>query len=151
VAKDLIDDRVAAELGTLTTGDTDDQKTAKLTTGVLFRLYYDANAAKSGNPIAVATFSAHSLGLAVDIATSAGSEHFLEMTTHPMSNVFGMRAAQAHKRMLLRVEEFGWYPYGNEPWHWEYNPPGFRDRFRAIVDPPKATAKPAAAVTHESH
>jgi hypothetical protein len=23
-------------------------------------------------------------------------------------------------------EEFGWYPYQNEPWHWEFNPPGFR-------------------------
>jgi hypothetical protein len=32
---------------------------------------------------------------------------------------------------VLRGEEFDWYPYQNEPWHWEYNPPGFREIFWA--------------------
>ena len=36
-----------------------------------------------------------------------------------------------HKWLLLRGEGFGWYPYQNEPWHWEYNPPGFREIFWA--------------------
>jgi hypothetical protein len=93
--------------------------------------------------MAVAAFSSHSLGLAVDLQMSAGTQHFQEMTTRPMSNVAGMRAAPAHKWMVLRAEEFGWFPYGNEPWHWEYNPPGFRDRFRAIVDPQPAAAAAA--------
>jgi hypothetical protein len=93
-----------------------------------------ANAAQSGNPMAVASFSSHSLGLAVDLNMSvAGGQQFQEATTRPMSNVAGMRASPVYKWMLLRGAEFGWFPYGNEPWHWEYNPDGFRARFRALV------------------
>ena len=99
-----------------------------------------ANAKASGNANAVAAFSSHSLGLAVDIAMSGGGQHFEEITTRPMSNVAGMRSAEAHKWMVLRGEKFGWYPYGNEPWHWEYNPPGFRDRFRKALEPVPAAA-----------
>jgi hypothetical protein len=47
--------------------------------------------------------------------------------------------------MLLRGAEFGWFPFGHEPWHWEYNPDGFRDRFRALVMEAPA---PAAPSTH---
>jgi LAS superfamily LD-carboxypeptidase LdcB len=103
-----------------------------------------ANAAASGNRMAVAAFSSHSLGLAVDIAMSGGGQHFTEMTTRPMSNVAAMRSSAAHKWMVLRAERFGWFPYGHEPWHWEYNPPGFRDRFLAIVDPPAQAPAPRA-------
>ncbi len=104
-----------------------------------------ANAATSGNPMAVASFSSHSLGLAVDLAMSAGTQRFQETTTRPMSNVAGMRASPVYKWMLLRGAEFGWFPYGHEPWHWEYNPDGFRARFRAlVVDAPA----PAAAAAH---
>src|SRR6478672_6366042 len=42
--------------------------------------------------------------------------------------------------MVLRGERFGWYPYGHEPWHWEYNPLGFRERFRSALEPPAATS-----------
>jgi D-alanyl-D-alanine dipeptidase len=105
----------------------------------------EANAAASGNPQAVAKFSSHTLGLAVDLQMSTATQRFLETTTHPMSNVAGMRAAEAHKWMVMRGAKFGWFPFGNEPWHWEYNPPGFRDRFRQVVDPPKA---PAGAATN---
>ena len=94
-----------------------------------------ANAAASGNAMAVAAFSSHSLGLAIDIAMSGGGQHFQETTTRPMSNVAGMRSSEAHKWMVLRAEKFGWYPYGNEPWHWEYNPPGLRDRYRKALEP----------------
>jgi hypothetical protein len=94
-----------------------------------------ANAAASGNAMAVAAFSSHSLGLAIDIAMSGGGQHFQETTTRPMSNVAGMRSSEAHKWMVLRAEKFGWYPYGHEPWHWEYNPPGLRDRYRKALEP----------------
>jgi hypothetical protein len=100
-----------------------------------------ANAATSGNPMAVASFSSHSLGLAVDLAMSVGTQRFQETTTRPMSNVAGMRASPVYKWMLLRGAEFGWFPYGHEPWHWEYNPDGFRARFRAlVVDAPAPAA-----------
>ena len=64
-----------------------------------------------------------------------------------MAEVVRMRESPVHKWLLLRGEEFGWYPYQNEPWHWEYNPPGFREIYwadfpggaperEAIVDEP---------------
>jgi hypothetical protein len=109
-----------------------------------------ANAAKAGNPAAVAAFSSHSLGLAVDVKMSGGSQHFAEITTHPMSNVFAMRSSPVHKWLVFRGVWWGWYPYGNEPWHWEYNPPGFRDRYRAAVIPTKAPAAPAASASNAS-
>jgi D-alanyl-D-alanine dipeptidase len=103
----------------------------------------EANAKKAGNRDAVASFSSHSLGLAMDLEMSAGSQHFLETTTKPMQNVADMRSAPAHKWMMMRGEEYGWYPFGHEPWHWEYNPPGLRERFFIGAPPgvnPAATA-----------
>jgi hypothetical protein len=89
------------------------------------------NAARAGNPNAVASFSAHSLGLAIDFKMSHGDLKFDETTTRPMAEVVRMRESPVHKWLLLRGEEFGWYPYQNEPWHWEYNPPGFREIYWA--------------------
>ena len=84
------------------------------------------NAARSGNPNAVASFSSHSLGLAIDFKMSHGDLKLDETTTRPMAEVVRMRESPMHKWLVLRGVEFGWYPYQNEPWHWEYNPPGFR-------------------------
>jgi hypothetical protein len=89
------------------------------------------NAARAANPNAVASFSSHSLGLAVDFQLSHGELKLDEATTRPMSEVVRMRESPVHKWLLLRGEEFGWYPYQNEPWHWEYNPPGFREIYWA--------------------
>jgi hypothetical protein len=91
-----------------------------------------ANAARSGNPNAVASFSAHSLGLAIDFEMSHRDEFEVkETSTRPMSELVRMRESPVHKWLLLRGEEFGWYPYQNEPWHWEYNPSGFREIYWA--------------------
>lgn len=90
------------------------------------------NAARSGNPNAVASFSSHSLGLAIDFKMSHREEFTIkEASTQPMAEVVRMRESPVHKWLLLRGEEFGWYPYQNEPWHWEYNPPGFRELYWA--------------------
>jgi hypothetical protein len=87
-----------------------------------------ANAARAGNPNAVASFSSHSLGLAIDFKLShREAVNVSETVTRPMAEVVRMRESPVHKWLLLRGEEFGWYPYQNEPWHWEYNPPGFRE------------------------
>ncbi len=88
-----------------------------------------ANAARANNPAAVASFSAHSLGLAADFQMSHGGLEFSEITTRPMAEVVRMRESPVHKWLFLRGDDFGWYPYQNEPWHWEYNPPGFRPLF----------------------
>ena len=85
-----------------------------------------------GNPNAVASFSSHSLGLAIDFKMSHREDFKVtEAATRPMSEIVRMRESPVHKWLLLRGEEFGWYPYQNEPWHWEYNPPGFREIFWA--------------------
>ncbi len=117
-----------------------------------------ANAAKAGNPEAVASFSSHSLGLAADLEMWGGKNEKGEMSTAVMEKVVDMRATAAHKWMVFRGEEFGWYPYGNEPWHWEYNPPGLKDHYftapaasphaaatKVKAAPAKVKAAPAAA------
>ena len=104
-------------------------------------------AAAAGNPAAVASFSSHSLGLAVDLRMSlsyqdaGGSQQnlrFTETTTTPMQNVVDMRESPVHKWIFLHGAEYGWFPYQNEPWHWEYNPVGFRATFNNNMNPPPA-------------
>jgi D-alanyl-D-alanine carboxypeptidase-like protein len=103
-----------------------------------------ANAASAGNPNAVASFSSHTLGLAVDLNMSHSGLSFIETGTTPFRNLVGMYKSPVHKWMFLRGEAYGWFPYRREPWHWEYNPPGFRERLRQrSVDPPTPTTRPA--------
>ena len=108
-----------------------------------------ANAAKAGNRNAVAKFSAHTLGLAVDLNMSHGNLRFLETTTKPFQNVVDMYKSPVHKWMFLRAQKYGWYPFQFEPWHWEYNPPGFKARYLSAAPPtppsaPTSTPRPAA-------
>ena len=118
-----------------------------------------ANAARVGNSFAVASFSSHSQGLAIDVvlprptpgsapapgsqsgstntrATSGSAEETsgggrFKLTTRPMADVVDMRRSPVHKWLHLHAHRFGWYPFQHEPWHWEYNPPAFRDVFFA--------------------
>ncbi len=88
-------------------------------------------AASNSNPEAVAQgTSTHNYGLAIDLAMSPGAgREFEEITTRPFTNVIGMRSSPVYKWMFFFGAEHGWYPYHNEPWHWEYNPEGLADRF----------------------
>lgn len=88
----------------------------------------EAGAARAGNPYAVASFSSHSLGLAIDFAMPH-HELDLRVSTRPMANVVRMRESPVHKWLFLYGPDHGWYPFTHEPWHWEYNPPGFRETF----------------------
>ena len=90
-----------------------------------------ASAKKSGNPFAVASFSSHNLGLAVDFKMSQGDQKFSETTTRPMTNIVNMMQSSPHKWLYQNGATYGWYPWNNEPWHWEYNPPDFRIKFYA--------------------
>jgi len=91
-----------------------------------------ANAARAGNRFAVASFSSHSLGLAIDFALpKADSDEIYRLTTSPMSEVVEMRKSPTHKWLHIYGYKHGWFPFQHEPWHWEYNPPGFRDVFWA--------------------
>jgi hypothetical protein len=40
-------------------------------------------------------------------------------------------AMDLNLRLFMRGASFGFYQYRNEPWHWEYNPEGFRQTFWA--------------------
>jgi hypothetical protein len=92
-------------------------------------------AAKSGNRSAIADFSSHNIGVAIDFRMSHGKQHFKELRTTPMQKVVDMRESPVHKWLFLKGAAFGWYPYHNEPWHWEYNPPGFQQKFREGLPP----------------
>lgn len=90
------------------------------------------NAERVGNSNAVASFSAHSLGLAIDFALPRpdGDGNY-RLTTRPFSEVVEMRKSPTHKWLHLYAHNYGWFPFQLEPWHWEFNPVGFRDVFWA--------------------
>lgn len=108
-----------------------------------------AASANQPNPAAVARkASAHMYGLAIDLRMGVPGLPVKEINTRvdrataakagtaaKMGNLVRMYRSPVYKWMSLRAREFGWYPYRNEPWHWEYNPPGFKARFEG-----KATA-----------
>ena len=54
-------------------------------------------------------------------------------TEAKMGNLVRMYRSPVYKWLSLRAREFGWYPYRNEPWHWEYNPPGLKARFEGTA------------------
>jgi uncharacterized protein YcbK (DUF882 family) len=103
-------------------------------------------ASKGQNSFAIASYSSHNLGLAMDLQLSAGKQQYLETTTRPMQNIVDMHESPAHKWMFLHGKDYGWYPWHYEPWHWEYNPDGFRDKLQEDykqwqVDNPPAPKK----------
>ena len=71
--------------------------------------------------------SSHNYGAAIDIKLSVPGAKYLEATTL-MNNVNKMRNSPIYKWMVLNAHEYGWYPWNDEPWHWEYNPEGFAKR-----------------------
>jgi hypothetical protein len=94
------------------------------------------------NPLAVAAGrSAHMYGLAIDLRLSVPGVSVSEADTwtcdkkthvcEHMANVVRMYRSPVYKWMALHGREFGWFPYRREPWHWEYNPPGFAQRFES--------------------
>ncbi|MGH2777781.1 MAG: D-alanyl-D-alanine carboxypeptidase family protein [Actinomycetota bacterium] len=92
----------------------------------------EASAKLRDNPKAVASFSSHSLGLAIDlnlwVKEMGASKGGLSTA---MTNVSRMLGAPAYKWMFMRGAQFGFYQYRMEPWHWEYNPPDFSEKFWA--------------------
>jgi LAS superfamily LD-carboxypeptidase LdcB len=88
------------------------------------------------NPKAAAgSISAHMYGLAVDLRMSVPGLSADVNTRSPekMARLVRMYRSPVYKWMALRGREFGWYPYRREPWHWEYNPPGFKERFEGAA------------------
>jgi hypothetical protein len=90
-----------------------------------------AGAARSGNSKAVASYSSHSMGLAVDLNLWVKGLGKRGGVSTDMTNIVKLLSTPGYKWMYDRGAEFGWYQYRNEPWHWEYNPPGFAATFWA--------------------
>lgn len=59
--------------------------------------------------------SAHQSGRALDLDLDGG--------TIGSGGVSRMRKSAAYAWLIANAGRFGFYPYGAEPWHWEYNPP----------------------------
>jgi D-alanyl-D-alanine dipeptidase len=94
----------------------------------------EKSAAKSGNAKAVASFSSHSLGLAMDLVLwvpemAQTGKKWTESSTKKFPNVVRMLSSPAYKWLYMNGASYGFYQYRNEPWHWEYNPPGFQEKF----------------------
>jgi hypothetical protein len=85
------------------------------------------------NPLAAAAgVSPHMYGLAVDLQLGVRGLPIAEAntrTSEKMANVVRMYRSPNYKWLVLNASRFGWFPYRREPWHWEYNPPGFAARF----------------------
>ncbi|MFN0109458.1 MAG: D-alanyl-D-alanine carboxypeptidase family protein [Blastocatellia bacterium] len=69
--------------------------------------------------------SAHQTGRAID---------FYLGIPNGRRNVARLRQTPAYKWMVANAHRFGFYPYKDEPWHWEYNPSaaGQSEMFYAI-------------------
>lgn len=76
--------------------------------------------------------SAHTYGLAVDLHLSVPGLA-LTNTTKSMAKLVALYRSPIYKWLALHAREFGFFPYRREPWHWEYNPPGFKERFEAAI------------------
>jgi LAS superfamily LD-carboxypeptidase LdcB len=58
--------------------------------------------------------SAHQSGRAIDFYLGGKNSS---------KNVAYLRTLPAYRWLADHAQGFGFYPYANEPWHWEYNPP----------------------------
>ena len=58
--------------------------------------------------------SAHQTGRAIDFHLGGPNSS---------DRVAQLRTLPAYQWLVRNAARFGFYPYANEPWHWEYNPP----------------------------
>ena len=91
----------------------------------------EASAKKRDNPKAVAKYSSHSLGLAMDMSLRTKAMGKKKTVSTAMTNVIDLLRSPGYKWLFMRGAEFGFYQFRMEPWHWEYNPKGFADTFWA--------------------
>jgi len=89
------------------------------------------------NPNAVAPgISAHNYGLAIDLNMRVPGLSLVNVSTRArdkMANMVRMYRSPIYKWLALNGSRFGWFPYKREPWHWEYNPPGLKERFEGAA------------------
>lgn len=104
-------DGLAAPLLEIVSGFRDPKRQEQLWQQALNR-YGSARAARRW--VAPPGHSVHQTGRALDLwlGVALGSK-----------NVIRQRTTRAYQWMVQNAVHFGFYPYLQEPWHWEYNPP----------------------------
>ena len=78
--------------------------------------------------------NSHNFGLAIDFNLNQDDwplPNPLEVSSAPFKNIINMMQSPVYKWLYLNAKTYHWYPYVYEPWHWEFNPPGFRNDFFA--------------------
>lgn len=91
--------------------------------------------AKGGNAKATGSWSVHTFGLAIDLYLNTSKKKVgKETSTTSMKDVVKKRESAAHKWLFVKGAKYGYYPLTNEPWHWEYNPPGFTDKMKKELE-----------------
>jgi D-alanyl-D-alanine dipeptidase len=84
------------------------------------RRLWEAALQKYGSPqkarkwVAPPGGSAHQTGRAIDFYLGGKNSS---------ANVAMLRNTPAYRWLVANAQRFGFYPYPDEPWHWEYNPP----------------------------
>lgn len=58
------------------------------------------------------------------------------------ANTPALRATVAYKWLVCNAGRFGFFPYANEPWHWEFNPDGSAPGSARPQAPPTSTPSP---------
>jgi LAS superfamily LD-carboxypeptidase LdcB len=83
------------------------------------------------NPMAFGKYSPHAMGLAVDINLHVPDDAFdyEETKTGNFKKVLDMLESPVYKWLSAHAQDHGFYPYSQEPWHWEYNPKDFAKTF----------------------
>ena len=82
----------------------------------------EATAKRIKNRKAFAGFSPHSMGLAIDFNLKTKGYDYVEQDTGNFGKVLDMLESPVYKRPSAHASEYGFFPYSQEPWHWEYNP-----------------------------
>ena len=92
---------------------------------------YHGSASEARKWVAPPGRSAHQSGRAIDFYLGG---------TNSSDNVAQLRTLPAYQWLAAHAQQFGFYPYEREPWHWEYNP-----RSTGASDKPAAKSRPASA------
>jgi hypothetical protein len=139
---------IAAPLLLPTSGYRSSARQATLWKGALAKSGGDATEARKW--VAPPGGSAHQSGRAVD---------FYLGLKNARENVAAQRKTAAWRWLKQNAVRFGFYPYGAEPWHWEFNPPAGVSAPRASTPAPAPAAPrsgetqpltPAAATDREA-
>jgi hypothetical protein len=88
------------------------------------------SAQAAGRWVAPPGRSAHQSGRAIDFYLGGSNSS---------ANVEALRRTPAYRWLAQNAVRYGFYPYPDEPWHWEYNPPG-----GSVSSPPQPALRPSS-------